>query len=404
MIPIVHASELNLVYDANGNLVTGDGKYREYNSLNQLVRVRNGSTSSDPISEEYVHDPIAERILLKQVYNSSAQVSERVYYVDENYVRVVNATGSYDFTYVKHEGQLVAQLNPDGTKLYMHNDVEGSTGVVTNSSGNIVESTTYSPFGEVLSGGTVSRFDSEGKEFDSVVGDTDFNFRKMNPSWGIFLQPDTLISNVYDPQSLNHYSFEKNNPYRYKDENGHWAFGIGGSDSFTFSIFPSFGSAAPYGGGILISHDQTKSLSEGWDADIYVVTGVGAYVGVEAKATADVSYSHNAKSVKDIGGKFENIGGSIDFDLALGYDYSKGSGGITQHTGHIGVGEGGEGHVSVTDTVLLYHDIISPIVRSFSKNKSPVNKEKPPIKQQNPIEPKNPLTSAPKFCPVKRSQ
>ncbi len=221
MIPIVHASELNLVYDANGNLVTGDGKYREYNSLNQLVRLRNGSTSTDPISEEYVHDPIAERILLKQIYNSSGQVSERVYYVDENFVRVVNFTGSYDFTYVKHEGQLVAQLNPDGTKLYVHSDHEGSSTVITNSSGQIIENTTYSPFGEVLSGGATSRFDSEGKEFDSVVGDYDFNFRKMNPSWGLFLQPDTLIPNVYDPQSLNRYMFERGNPYKNVDKDGH---------------------------------------------------------------------------------------------------------------------------------------------------------------------------------------
>ena len=39
-MPAVFATELNLVYDANGNLLYGDGKYREYNSLNQLVRIR----------------------------------------------------------------------------------------------------------------------------------------------------------------------------------------------------------------------------------------------------------------------------------------------------------------------------------------------------------------------------
>jgi len=122
---------------------------------------------------------------------------------------------------VKHEGQLVAQLNPDGSKLYIHSDHEGSSTVITNSSGNIIENTTYSPFGEVLSGGTASRFDSEGKEFDSVVGDYDFNFRKMNPSWGFFLQPDTLIPNVYDPQSLNRYMFERGNPYGKTDPTGH---------------------------------------------------------------------------------------------------------------------------------------------------------------------------------------
>jgi hypothetical protein len=37
----------------------------------------------------------------------------------------------------------------------------------------------------------------------------------------LFLQPDTLIPNVYDPQSLNRYSFERNNPYKNMDETGH---------------------------------------------------------------------------------------------------------------------------------------------------------------------------------------
>jgi hypothetical protein len=36
MLPLCLASELHLIYDANGNLVTGDGKYRVYNGFNQL--------------------------------------------------------------------------------------------------------------------------------------------------------------------------------------------------------------------------------------------------------------------------------------------------------------------------------------------------------------------------------
>lgn len=219
MIPVVHATELNLVYDANGNLLYGDGKYREYNSLNQLVRIRDSTNVT--ILEEYVHDPVQERILVKRIWNATA-VAETVYYVDENFVRVVNNSGTYDFVYVKDEaGNLVGQLNPDGSKLYVHADHEGSTSVVTNQSGSVVENTLYSPHGEILSGGSASRFDSEGKEYSSVTGDYDFHFRKMNPSWGIFLQPDTLIQNVYDPQSLNRYMFERGNPQKNVDPDGH---------------------------------------------------------------------------------------------------------------------------------------------------------------------------------------
>lgn len=81
----------------------------------------------------------------------------------------------------------------------------------------------FSPFGEIISGGATSRFDYEGKEFDSVVGDYDFHARKVNPQWGIFTQPDTMLPNVYDPQQLNRYAFERNNPYNRIDPDGHIA-------------------------------------------------------------------------------------------------------------------------------------------------------------------------------------
>ncbi len=160
-------------------------------------------------------------ILVKKFYEAGA-LKETILYPTRTFVRVENSSGTYDYTYVKHEGQLVAQLNPDGTKYFVHGDHEGSTSVITDTSGRMLENTTYTPYGEILSGGAVSRFDSEGKEYSSYVGDYDFNFRKMKPEWGLFTQPDTLIPNIYDPQSLNRYAFEKNNPYRYVDPDGHF--------------------------------------------------------------------------------------------------------------------------------------------------------------------------------------
>ena len=214
-MPIVFATEINIQTDANGNIVTDGTTYREYNSLNQLIRIRNGSTNSSPMLEEYEFHPTQEKIYKKKIYNSTGQVAETVIYFTNTFIRVKNVSGTFDYTYVRHDGQLVAQLNPDGSKLYMHADHEGSTSIITNQSGQIVENTTYSPYGEILSGGTVSRFDSEGKEFSSVTGDYDFNFRKFCVQFGIFCQPDTLIPNVYDPQSLNRYMFERWNPYEF---------------------------------------------------------------------------------------------------------------------------------------------------------------------------------------------
>jgi hypothetical protein len=169
-MPICFATELSLSYDSNGNLVTGDGKYRTYNSLNQLYRVYNGSNTSGTLLYEFKYHPIEERVLVKKSYNSSGSVVETVYYWSQNFITVVNASGSYNFTYVYHNGDLVAQQNPDGTKLFVLGDNKGSTSVITNSSGAVLERTSYSPTGEVLSGGRLNRYGYEAKEQELGFG------------------------------------------------------------------------------------------------------------------------------------------------------------------------------------------------------------------------------------------
>ena len=222
-IMTVSAAELNLTYDANGNLVTGDGKFRVYNSLNQLWKVYNGSTNTT-LLQEYVYDPIEERVAVKRTYNSSGSTMETVYYFSEEFVRVVNSSGTFDFTYVYHEGQLVAQNNGSAT-LFIHGNHEGSSSVVTNVSGGVVERTEYSPYGERLNSSSV-RFGYEAEEHDGVIGDMDFDGRRYKQDWGIFEQPDTLLQDYFDPQLLNRYSFESNNPINNIDPDGHALVGI----------------------------------------------------------------------------------------------------------------------------------------------------------------------------------
>ncbi len=54
-------TSLTYVYDANGNLISGDGKYYEYNDANQLVRVKHGDQSG-PVIAEYFYDYTGQRI------------------------------------------------------------------------------------------------------------------------------------------------------------------------------------------------------------------------------------------------------------------------------------------------------------------------------------------------------
>ena len=92
------------------------------------------------------------------------------------------------------------------------------------------------------------------KEFDSVTGDYDFDARRFDATNNQFIQPDSVIQNVYDPQSLNHYSFERNNPYKYEDEDGYnpvVAIGVGAAIGGAFNS-----------GKYIFNNYQTASLSE----------------------------------------------------------------------------------------------------------------------------------------------
>ena len=60
MLPVCFADQIDLTYDANGNLISGDGKFREYNSLNQLVKVYNGSDALGLLQEELTYHPTEE--------------------------------------------------------------------------------------------------------------------------------------------------------------------------------------------------------------------------------------------------------------------------------------------------------------------------------------------------------
>ncbi|MFH0978133.1 MAG: RHS repeat-associated core domain-containing protein [Candidatus Woesearchaeota archaeon] len=237
-IPVAIASQQNLVYDANGNLITGDGKYREYNAFNQLVKVRQGNSTAGTLLEDYIYHPTEERVLVKRIYDGTNEPRKIILYVNENFVREYGALNSgylkiNDTYYTKDDAGTIGEIKYNGTRLakdknftkgktlFYHNDQKSSVAVVTNGTGSIIEQTFYEPFGKILAGGTKTRYTYEGKELDSLSSNFDFHFRQYNPEWAKFTQPDTVIQNVYDPQSLNRYSFERNNPYKNIDKTGH---------------------------------------------------------------------------------------------------------------------------------------------------------------------------------------
>jgi RHS repeat-associated protein len=58
---------------------------------------------------------------------------------------------------------------------------------------------------------------------DEDIGLYYYGARYYDPQLGRFIQPDSVIPDLFNPQSYNRYSYVLNNPLRYTDPNGRWA-------------------------------------------------------------------------------------------------------------------------------------------------------------------------------------
>jgi RHS repeat-associated protein len=93
----------------------------------------------------------------------------------------------------------------------------------------------YFPFGSVrtqeLAGGAGSLLTDKlftGQQRESANGVYDYQARLYDARMGRFLQPDPLVPEPGNPQSLNRYSYVLNNPLRYTDPTGMYPVGPDG--------------------------------------------------------------------------------------------------------------------------------------------------------------------------------
>jgi len=107
---------------------------------------------------------------------------------------------------------------------YYHDDHLGSTGIVTDRCGQIVQQVTYTPYGEMrseLNLGASVNYLYTGQQFDREVGLYYYGARYYDQSIGRFISPDTVIPNPADSQSYNRYAYCLNNPIHFNDPTGH---------------------------------------------------------------------------------------------------------------------------------------------------------------------------------------
>jgi RHS repeat-associated protein len=152
------------------------------------------------------------------------------------------STLAWQHTNVWAGGKLLATYDADGLHFYL-NDPLGTRRVQTDYAGVIEQSCVSLPYGDGLNctGSTIAPTEHHftGKERDAESGNDYFGARYYASSMGRWLSPDwsakaepVPYAKLDDPQTLNLYSYVRNNPMIRFDPDGHagrdWCAGSGG--------------------------------------------------------------------------------------------------------------------------------------------------------------------------------
>uniref|UniRef100_UPI00405634F8 RHS repeat-associated core domain-containing protein n=1 Tax=Candidatus Electronema sp. TaxID=2698783 RepID=UPI00405634F8 len=212
------AATLTFEYDQAGNMISGQGRYYEYNDANQLIKVRKDAPSG-PVIAEYVYDYQGQRV--KKTENGIT-----TYYIGKHYEERKGNTVNEKTNYIFVNGQRVAARikkdnEPAKVSYYLNNHL-GSADVVVDEQGNVTDKVRYYPYGEYRTQPNAQRHTYTGKERDEATEQYYYEARYYNPFIRRFAQADTVTPNLYDPQSLNRYAYTRNNPVKYIDPSGHF--------------------------------------------------------------------------------------------------------------------------------------------------------------------------------------
>ncbi len=191
-------------YDANGNMTADGLNSLTYDAENRTVSV-NGSTT-------YSYDGNSLRV--KKVSGATT-----VYLFSGTKVIAEYVNGSLTKEYIYSGSALIAVQEGAALKYQISDHL--SARVITDSSGNVLEQRAHYPFGETWyegTGGTKWKFTTYERDAESL--DDYAMARYYINRFGRFASPDPIAGSVADPQSLNRYTYARNDPIDLSDPLG----------------------------------------------------------------------------------------------------------------------------------------------------------------------------------------
>jgi len=211
------ANGLSYAYDPNGNMLARGGQHLDYDAENRLVHAAIGSQLYPGV--DFGYDGSGAR-LWKASGTNALQV-----WIDGDYEE---KDGKILFHVIAGD-RTVCTFDKAGTVMtYYHPDHLHSTGIETDGSGNKIQHYEYFTFGKDRFTESATAFPVSkrftGQILDEETGLYFYNARYYDPVLGRFIQPDSMISDLDNPQSYNRYSYTLNNPLKYTDPSGHIVF------------------------------------------------------------------------------------------------------------------------------------------------------------------------------------
>ena len=225
-------------YDANGNMIAGDGRTITPTSFNMTASIVQGSTSLC-----LTYDSEHARII--QVQTTATCASPGSGAITTTYLNdaMSGAMSEKYLTggtttwrdYVAADNGLVAERFTTGgttTVDYVVADHLGSTSSVTNSAGTVLEHDSYDAWGlRRNANGTdasscnaitsvITRGFTEQEHMDPACT-INFNARLYDPTIARFMSADSMVPDPFDGQSFNRFSYVNNGPLSATDPSGH---------------------------------------------------------------------------------------------------------------------------------------------------------------------------------------
>ncbi len=230
----------SFTYDANGNMLTGDGRSYSWTSFDHPASISLGAAT---VSFQYGTEQQRIRQTtpsgLTHYYTDAATGarSERslTLALEPAHVRWTDyvAAGSGIALTVSTTDTSYTHSSGNVTRSYLHRDHLGSTTLVTDAAGAVVQRMAYDawgkrrnpngsadPTGSLESSGLPNRGYTDHEHLEEL-GLIHMNGRLYHPLIARMVSADPLVSDMFSGQALNRYSYVDNNPLTYTDPTGY---------------------------------------------------------------------------------------------------------------------------------------------------------------------------------------